>query len=108
QARTTRSARREHDRPCCGQHLSRQTSAFANAHAVNHTGCARALAQPTVFAPSPGKTAVSKDAPLAANLPLASPPVSLLSLGTEGSKLWQIHSIAPPTNLVTLLQHFLI
>jgi len=107
--RSTRSAGREQDRPCCRQHQSGQTTGFPSTHyAVRCTGCARALAQPTVFAPSPGKTAVNKDMPLAAILPLDATPVSFLSLETQGSKLWQTHSIAPPTDLVTLLQHFLI
>jgi hypothetical protein len=70
--------------------------------------CTKTLTPPQVTAVSYHKTVVERDASFLALIPQSvtlSPP----SLATaKGPTLWQISLVVPPTDLVDLLQHYLI
>jgi hypothetical protein len=95
-------------RSCC-KHQDRQTNGSPGKQQVfGARGCTRTLAPSGVFAFSYGKTIVSKDLIAGAFLPPQAVAVVYLPTMAGGTPSWQSHQIAPPTNLVTTLQRFLI
>src|SRR4051794_16517190 len=102
------SARQAEKRSCCGRHtrLNDERPSAAGVKA-QHTCCSKVLAQVQAFVPSPAKPAVDPDqAP--AVLPPAADIVCTLVPRAHTRTPWHVHLLAPPTDLVTLLQHFLI
>jgi hypothetical protein len=93
---------------CC-QHQDRQTKeSRGNRPEVGHNSCTKTLAPSVLLTVSHGKTTIAK--PLTDGALLPAQAVTVLSLTTMvgARSAWQAHQIAPPTDLVTALQRFLI
>jgi hypothetical protein len=94
---------------CCCKHKERQPAKRQRGgFHVNQPPCVKSAAQPESWTSSDAKTTVAKDQTLrAVQLPL------VVAMPSDPRKAWepaswQEHGLAPPADLVTLLQHYLI
>jgi hypothetical protein len=70
--------------------------------------CTKTLTSPQVTAVSFHKTVVERDASFQALIPQSVTLSPSWLVTANSSTLWQISLVAPPTDLVDLLQHYLI
>ncbi len=105
----TPPGRRAKERSCCGRrHRPGGRNTLTARAEVRHPGCSKALARSEVCTPPRVKAAVEQDRTVAALLPPALDGASSLVPRADARASWQVHLLAPPTDLVTLLQHLLI
>ncbi len=94
---------------CCGEHRDKKPDEQQGVRLqADQKGCTRTLAQPAVTVVSYYKTAVDKDTSFDALLPQSLAPSPCWLVTAHGPTFWQINLVAPPTDLVDLLQHYLI
>jgi hypothetical protein len=75
---------------------------------VGHSNCTKTLAPSVLLTVGHGKTTIANPLTVGALLPAQA--VSVLSLTTmvDARSAWQAHQIAPPTDLITVLQRLVI
>jgi hypothetical protein len=91
---------------CCHDQRPAEKEPQGPAATCNSTGCAKVVVKPPTVTPTHSTALVHADQSLAALLPqtvLLAPAPRL-----HGQLAWLVHLLAPPTDLVILLQHFLI
>jgi hypothetical protein len=98
-----------HTRSCC-QHQQRQANASSGQQqAVGPQSCTRIVASCEIsLVPSRGKLEVGKDLTASACLLLSAMESACPPAVAHGVYAWQSHQVAPPTDLTTTLQRFLI
>jgi hypothetical protein len=107
--------------PCCCQHkpeapargrpslaLRACADTASKRPLVQSPGCIKHIVQPNPMTSPPAKVAYHHDVSLTADeMPPVVPGVVILD-GTLKQNGWQLHLLGPPTDLVIVLQHFLI
>jgi hypothetical protein len=91
---------------CCEQHESEKASPTSEEPQFHAPGCSKTPAQVQTYS----STHATNTATLLHSTHALPPQLGSLAVSSqiEGLKLWQIHLISPPTDLVITLQHFLI
>jgi hypothetical protein len=75
---------------------------------LNQPQCVKALAHPETYSPSPATAIHGGDATPGANLSTSVVPVVVVPGTAHGLSSWAGQALAPPPDLVTLHQHFVI
>jgi len=70
--------------------------------------CVQALAQPQSYSPAPARTFAGNDTTPGAHLPSLLVTIAVVPATMDGQSRWGGQPLAPPPDLVTLHQHFLI
>ena len=98
-------------RSCCSRESRGHKPAAAPATTVQiqqpHC-CVKIATLPKSFTSSPAKMVVQPDTTPSLSLPVAALAASPVPVTKRGRASWQVHLLAPPTDLVIALQHLLI
>ncbi len=106
----TTPARQAKKAPCCSRHRGPETSELpsANGCRAGGSGCVRTLTQPQDVACAPSQATGRADVAALVAVPASVSFVHALPAAAHNQPSWETHSLAPPVDLVTVLQHLLI
>jgi hypothetical protein len=96
-------------RPCCEQHTRPSDDPRPEGQPVAHSACCvKTLAQPGLLATGPAKEMPGRDVGLSTSVSSQATPFYSPASASPGRLSCSLHLLAPPADLVTLLQRLLI